>query len=179
MNNIIEKYKNKLKNPKFLILIGSIGILLILLSSFFTKNDPSPTQGTFTEISAEEYRKGLEESITEIVKGITGSKDVTVVVTLESGMRYKYADVTEGSSADKTEDNTVSSSSEMKQGYITVKTSDGGEQALIVTTQMPEIRGVAIVCAGGDNSVIAEKIENTVTAALNITSQRVHIAGGN
>jgi stage III sporulation protein AG len=44
---------------------------------------------------------------------------------------------------------------------------------------MPEIRGVAIVCIGGDNELIAQKIENTVTAALNITSQRVSIAGGN
>ena len=120
-----------------------------------------------------------EKDIKQIVKGITGSNNVTVVVTLESGMRYKYADVTEGASTDKTEDNTISSSSELKQGYITVKTADGGEDALLVTTQMPEIRGVAIVCLGGDNEIISEKIENTVTAALNITSQRVHIAGGN
>ena len=43
---------------------------------------------------------------------------------------------------------------------------------------MPEVRGVAIVCEGGDNEIIAEKIQNTVTAALNITSKRVSIAGG-
>ncbi len=178
MNNLITKYIGKIKNPKFLIIIGIIGILLIFLSSL-GGDDKKMQETAVTQISAEEYRNQLEKDIKNIVKGITGSNKVTVVVTLESGMRYKYADITEGSSADKTEDNTISSSSELKQGYITVKTADGGEQALLVTTQMPEIRGVAIVCLGGDNSVVAEKIENTVTAALNITSQRVHIAGGN
>ncbi len=179
MNNIFVKYAEKLKSPKILIIIGVLGILLIFLSSLGNGTDNKEAKASITEITAEEYRVSLEKDIKQIVKGITGSNNVTVVVTLESGMRYKYADVTEGASTDKTEDNTISSSSELKQGYITVKTADGGEDALLVTTQMPEIRGVAIVCLGGDNEIIAEKIENTVTAALNITSQRVHIAGGN
>ncbi|MBR6533009.1 MAG: hypothetical protein IKT44_01085 [Clostridia bacterium] len=179
MNSILIKYKEKLKNPKLLIIIGIAGILLIFLSGLGGKEEtPAKTQ-TVTGITAEEYREKLQKDIKQIVKGITGSNKITVVVTLESGMKYKYADITEGASTDKTEDNTTSSSSELKQGYITVKTADGGEEALLVTTQMPEVRGVAIVCLGGDNEVIAEKIKNTVTAALNITSQRVHIAGGN
>ena len=179
MNSILIKYKEKLKNPKLLIIIGIAGILLIFLSGLGGKEEtPAKTQ-TVTGITAEEYREKLQKDIKQIVKGITGSNKITVVVTLVSGMKYKYADITEGASTDKTEDNTTSSSSELKQGYITVKTADGGEEALLVTTQMPEVRGVAIVCLGGDNEVIAEKIKNTVTAALNITSQRVHIAGGN
>lgn len=180
MNNIFLKYKDKLKNPKALIILGIAGIVLIFLSSLGSQNEQSQNPDTlFTEFSVEDYRLKLTEDVEKIVKQITGNSDVTVVITLESGMRYKYADVTEGSSADKTENDTVSSSSESKQDYITVKTSDGGEQALLVTAQMPEIRGVAIVCVGGDNELIAEKIENTVTAALNITSHRVSIAGGN
>ena len=180
MNKLLLKYTEKIKNPKTLVIVGIVGILLIFLSNF--GNSQAETINTSSldmGISSEEYREKLEKDVKEIVKEITGSSNVTVVVTLESGMRYKYADVTEGASTDKSENNTVSSSSELKQGYITVKTADGGEQALLVTTQMPEIRGVAIVCIGGDNEVISQKIENTVTAALNITSHRVSIAGGN
>ena len=114
-----------------------------------------------------------------MVKSITGSDNVTVVITLESGVKYSYADVNEGTAASKTEQNGESTSSETKQTYITVKTADGGEQALIVTEVMPEVRGVAIVCEGGDNENTAEKITGAVTAALNITSKRVYIAGGN
>ena len=180
MNKHFLKYTQKLKNPKTLIIIGIVGILLIFLSSIGTNSeDTASTVSLDMGISSEEYRKTLEEDVSEIVKEITGNRNVTVVVTLESGMRYKYADINEGASTDKSEDNTVSKSQEHKQNYITVKTSDGGEQALLVTTQMPEIRGVAIVCVGGDNELIAQKIENAVTAALNITSHRVSIAGGN
>ena len=56
--------------------------------------------------------------------------------------------------------------------------ADGGEQALIVTEIMPQIRGVAIICKGGNIEQTAEKIKNAVTAALNITSKRVYISGG-
>ena len=49
---------------------------------------------------------------------------------------------------------------------------------LVVTEIMPQIRGVAIVCELGDSPAIAERIQNAVTAALDITSQRVYIAGG-
>ena len=97
---------------------------------------------------------------------------------LESGIKYSYADIREGVSANKTESNFESTSSESKQTYITVKTADGGEQALLVTTEMPEVRGVAIVCEGGDDGETNEKIQNAVTAALNITSKRVYVAGG-
>lgn len=180
MNNIFLKYKEIFKSPKILIIIGIIGILLIFLSSLGGKKKETDTSSFLdTGISSTEYREQIENDVKKIVKKITGSKDVAVVVTLESGMRYKYADTKENSSADKSADDTISTSSEIKQGYITVKNSDGGEEALLVTTQMPEIRGVAIVCPLGDNQIIAQKIENTVTAALNITSQRVSIAGGN
>ncbi len=178
MNNPFTKHLEKLKNPKLVVIIGIAGILLIFLSSIMgNKTEKSKTIST--EITAEEYREQLEADIKKIVKHITGSRQVEVIVTLESGIRYKYADISEGATTDKTENDAISTSSEHKEGYITVKTADGGEEALLVTRQMPEVRGVAIVCAGGDDPYVAQKIENTVTAALNITTHRVHIAGGN
>ena len=73
-----------------------------------------------------------------------------MVITLESGIKYSYADIKEGVSENKTASNSESISSEVKQTYITVKTANGGEEALLVTTEMPEVRGVAIVCEGGE-----------------------------
>ncbi len=179
MNDVINRLTEKIKNPKVLVAAGLIGIALICLSSFIGGGKSSENKVPSDDsITAEEYRVQLEDSIGEIVKSITGSKSVKVVITLESGIKYSYADIKEGVSADKTESNSKSTSSELKQTYITVKTADGGEQALLVTAEMPEVRGVAIVCEGGDDEQINEKIQNAVTAALNITSKRVYIAGG-
>ncbi len=179
MNNILNKYIIKFKNPKTLIIAGVAGILLIYLSSFFTGNSESETEKVIAEsVSLSEYREQLEDDICEMVKEITGNKNVSVIITLESGIRYSYADIKEESVTSKTATENESNETEFKNGYITVKDADGSEKALLVTENMPEIRGVAIVCAGGDNEIINDKIKNAVTAAFNITSKRVYICGG-
>lgn len=179
MNNLIIKYKEKLRSPKTLVIIGFVGIILIALSSFTGSKKDEEKVKDLSQMSAEEYRLSIEADICEIVSSITGSRKVEAVVTLDSGVRYSYADITEEVTEDKSDKELQSSNTERKEGYITVKTAEGGEQALLITTKMPEIRGVAIVCEGGDNPTICEKIKNTVTAALNITSKRVYICGRN
>jgi len=176
MIKIPDKTIQRLKNPKLLVILGLSGILLIFFSTFFSGEEASYTDSA-GEMTVEEYRIGLEKQLTETVKSITGSRKVTVIVTLDSGIRYSYADTVEETTSDKTESDSQSTGSELKSGYITVKSAAGGEEALLVSTSMPEIRGVAVVCEGGDNEILRGKIENAVTAALNITSKRVYICG--
>lgn len=175
-----EKIKNLTKNPKLLIILGVCGIALIFISSFFSsgsdiKQGSSDSAETYT---VEQYRAALEDDIKDIVTSITGDKNPTVVITLESGIRYSYASADETDTSSSKGDTNDQSSESKKQSYITVKTSDGGEQALVVTEIMPEVRGVAIICSGGNGETTSEKIKNAVTAALNITSKRVYISGG-
>lgn len=180
MNEIFNKYIKLIKKPKSLIILGVIGLIFVFLSSLSTGDKKEVKKiSEKTEISAEEYKAELEECIKKTVRAITGNGKVSVVITLESGIKYSYADIREETSTEKKEKENIISDSELKEGYITIKTSDGGEQALLVTAEMPEVRGVAIVCDGGDNEYIAEKIQNAVTAALDITSKRVYICGRN
>ncbi len=181
MNEGIRKLTEKLRSPKVLIVAGLCGMALILLSSFLSggKKEDSTRTTESGGISAEEYRVTLEENLKEMVRRITGSRHVKVVITLESGVRYSYADTQEGSAVNQIESDRESTNSEMKQGYITVRTADGGEQALLVTEEMPQVRGVAIVCEGGDSEQIRENVTNAVMAALHITSKRVYVTGGN
>ena len=72
----------------------------------------------------------------------------------------------------------LTESQSKSRSYVTVRTSDGSEKALLITEYMPDIRGVAIVCRGGENEQTAERIKGAVTAALDITSKRVYITGG-
>lgn len=178
MNEIINKYLRLLKRPKIIVAAGIIGLVLVLLSTFISKpKDNEKIIGK--EITAEEYKTILEEDIKKTVSDITGSKNVSVVITLESGIKYAYADIREETLTEKKDKENHTSDSGVKENYITVKTADGGEEALLVTTEMPKVRGVAIVCDGGDNEYIYEKVQNAVTAALDITSKRVYICGRN
>lgn len=167
------------KKPRALLIAGLCGILLIFLSSVLSRSPADKSEGKAASgISAEEYRIALQRDVERIVTEITGDSSPTVMVTLESGMRYSYADATEITSSDSTGSTETASRSEARS-YITVRTSDGGEQALLVAEQMPRIRGVAVICAGGDNEAIADKIYGAITAAFDITTKKVYIAGGN
>lgn len=181
MNEAITKLISRFKNPKLLIALGICGIVLLLFSSLLGGKDKDEVNPTNTDTikQAEEYRQSLEESVLKIVKGISGDKKATVVVTLENGVRYSYADSFDTTTSNSQGTNSQNESSSSSKTYLTFKNDDGGEEPLIITEIMPEVRGVAIVCEGGDDTVLAEKISNAVTAALNITSKRVYIVGGN
>ena len=179
MNKTLGRIKEMIKNPKALITIGIVGIMLIALTSFFPKTEEKAAVKPSTQIDMEEYKKELEAEVADIVAGVTGDKKATVVITLESSIKYSYADSTESDTSNSSGEKSEQSSQRKSQSYVTVRTSDGGEEALLITEIMPQVRGVAIICKGGDNEILAEKIKNAVKAALNITSQRVYIAGGN
>lgn len=179
MNKIIKTVFDKIKKPKIIIIIGFIGIGLILISTLFESDAKEKSiSESNNKIDTAAYCSELEEKIKSIVYGITGDKKSTVVVTLESGVRYSYADALQSDSSESSGKETAQSSEKTSQSYITVKTADGGEKALVVTEYMPDVKGVAIICSGGDREDISQKIENAVTSALNITSKRVYIAGG-
>lgn len=175
-----DKIKKIAQNPRILIAIGVCGIVLIFLSSIFSSGNKksSATNTQSDQYIIEEYCQKLEKDIKNIVIGITGDRKPTVVVTLESDIRYSYASADETDVSSSSGQSNDQSSESVKQSYITVKTADGGEEALIITKIMPEVRGVAIICEGGNSEMVAEKIKNAVTAALNITSKRVYISGG-
>lgn len=177
MTEVIKNLKEKFKSPKVLVVAGLLGIVLIFLSSLSSKEDAPQT--VTDDFSAEQYKQALQTEIEALVGEITGSKNVTCLITLESSVKYSYADTVEKSTLDKNGEKDKSLDTEIKEGYITVKTADGGETALIITENMPEVRGVAIVCPLGDNEAVAEKIKNSVTAALNISSKKVYICGRN
>ncbi len=182
LKSTCEGIKNSLsggiKNPKILIIGGLLGIMLIFLSQCNGKEESVNVGKEVTAVSAEEYRDSLENEVKRIVTDISGDENPTVVVTLESGIRYSYADVSETSSSVSTSQSGESNSENSTRSYITVRDPDGGEKALLLTEIMPKVRGVAVICNGGDDETTAQKIEGAVTAAFNITSKRVYIAGG-
>lgn len=161
MVNIIERLKNG--KGRFIFIIGIVGILLIYLSSFIgSKEDKT----TYTENSTNVYCETLEKEITELVKAVTGSRKVSVVITLDSGKQYVYADEGRTTKSDTTDDR--------EQSYIIVRSSNGEENGLLVTEYMPTVRGAAIVC-GNLTAETEEKIRAAVTAALDISNKRVFI----
>ena len=71
MNNRIFEYLKGLRQPKVLIALGLIGILLIFVSSLVPEGRAEKAEGV-QEFSAEGYRLELEKDISAMVREITG-----------------------------------------------------------------------------------------------------------
>lgn len=185
LGRLSKIFKNNKKAGNIIFIAGIIGIVLILISYFaFDGGGTAGESGTAAQsglMTTEQYTSMLEEKLKQIVSSITGSENVTVMVTLKTGAEYVYANDVR-SSADISEENASGSSAtarsdELEESYILVETSDGGQVALLLTEIAPTVKGVVVVCDGGSNEQIQKKVSDAVTTALDITSKRVCVTG--
>lgn len=179
---LTEKVKSFFQDDKKVKILSAVliaGIVLIALSEFWpssgkTKEKEDSVSDTMT---MQEYTQKLEDNIREIVGSIRGVGNLKVLVTLESSEETIYAQETK-TSVDSTQDamsengkTQLKESTEQK--YLLVEGEDGTKQALVKTTKEPEVKGIVIVCEGGDSTTVKSEVINAVTTALDISSSRV------
>lgn len=170
---------------KIIVVVGVVGIGLIFLSGFIPKspkNDETIKVQNSNSTSLTEYENQLEQSLAEIICNINGAGSTKVFLTMESSAEQIFA--SDNSIAQNNSNNTKSSNDTQSQKditsenkYITVELSDGTQQTVLVKEIQPKVRGVLVVCAGGDNNVVKEKVIDAVTKALDISSSKVSVAG--
>ncbi len=182
VSDIKDKFTSIFSNDKYrkiVIYLGMGGILLIFMSNLFKKDESKVINMKVDEkISAERYINNLQQSLESIVSSIKGAGKCKVLVTLENGSETIYA-TEEKKNKEASEDKSGGETTRKKESddcekkYITIKDSEGSEHALAVTEIQPKIKGVIIVCPGGDDPQVQQRVVNAVTTALDITSKRV------
>lgn len=159
------------KNYKYILLLTAAAILLFF--GFRSDNTAKAAQQTEQTLSAGEYCDLLEKSVAKTVQSIVGGEP-TVMVTLKNGMEYVYANEEKSNTDENETDNRKKDSVEKK---IVVLDSNGNQVPLTVTEYMPEIKGLVIVCNGGNDNAVQSLIKETVSVALGVESQRVCVTG--
>ncbi len=169
-------------SSKWFIVLGVIGMVLIALSTFGDSDNDKKADSSATTMAAE-YIKNTEERLTLLVKDIVQG-DAQVMITLENGVEYIYANEIKtnvglsedinGAQTTKTQQNDSN-----QKNYVTYKDADGNEQPLIITEVMPSIRGVVVVCSGGDDPYLAAAVKSAVVTVLNISDKKVCVLGSN
>lgn len=151
IKEIIEKIKSK--KGIFLLIIGVIiGLMLIFYDS--NSNQTKKTDISNSE-SIEQYTSVLEEKLEKILNEISGVENTKVMLTLESGSEYIYA-------SDDTNTN---------EKHIIVD-----NELVLVKEYLPKIKGVAIICKGGNDPIIKSKITDLACSVLGIYSTRVFVS---
>lgn len=133
-----------------------LGILFLVGGNILAKT-PERTDATKTVTYYTEY---LEKRVAALCKSVHGVSDATVLLTLEKGSEWVYAHNEIGQNAE-----------------LVILQKSGKEEAVTVAEIYPEIRGVAVVCTGGNDPAIRTALTELLSASLGIPTHRIQIAG--
>jgi len=181
--NLLRQFFAKDFKLKIIVLLGILGMALILLSQFADNDSAGQSQPQAlggAEFANREYIAQLEERLQNLISQIDGVGRNKVMVTLETGTEYVYAQEHR-----RNTDTTHSGNGEIpvggrtqesvEQRFILVDTEFGRREALVLTRIPPRVQGVVIVCEGANNPLVEQKLISVVTTALGISSNRVSV----
>ncbi|MBR5539805.1 MAG: hypothetical protein IKU56_00300 [Clostridia bacterium] len=161
------------KTRKMLIAFGIVGVLLLVIPEFIPEKTDNAVIST-----ADDFVRQTEERLTALIGRIEGAGACQVMVTLENGVEYVYA-TEEKSNSDRQEDisgeDTRLTQRDDSESAAIIIDTDSGREGLLVTEIQPTVRGVVVVCEGGDDEEVCSRVSKVVTVALNISSKRVCI----
>ena len=138
---------------KVLLLLAALALGLALL--LFGGGDESEGNSLPDEISTEEYAAELERKISELCLQVEGVSNVTVAVSLSGGFEYVYA--------------TDSSGRPVTVG------SGSSASGIILKRKTPEIAGIGIVCSGGGDPNVKNRLVSLISAAYGVGSNRIFV----
>ncbi len=174
----IKGFLQSKKAVSLALVIGAIGILLIAFSDF---GSTAKNSEDTNKISDDEYRIALEASAKELICSITGDKDAQVYISLSTSTEYVYAkeeasnkDIKQNKESIDIYNNETSDKKE--ESYIIINT-DNGEQPLLISAIAPQIRGVAVVAEGADDSEKREAIISALSVFLDVSERDISVIG--
>lgn len=150
---------------KLLVAAGIIGIILILLSEINFNPNSKKAEVTSTDYAS--YVNSLNSELSTLISSMDGVGDCRVMITLKNTSEGVYAKNTENSRND---------SSYSENNEYVIYDGENGDSPILLKENFPEIEGVAVVCSGGDNVVVREKIIQCVSALFNISSNRISVS---
>lgn len=161
-----------LKSKYALFALGLAGILLIFFSEFpgaaHSQAQGQAEAGT-VQGAGTEYAQEMEEKLTRILQQVQGAGQVHVMVTLEATGQAIYAQDEELSSSSGQDGQRQSST---RTEHV-ILDSGTGKTPLLEQTYEPEVRGVAVVCEGGDDILVVGRITELVSVVLGIPTNRI------
>ncbi|MGN1340773.1 MAG: hypothetical protein ACI4WS_10810 [Oscillospiraceae bacterium] len=149
---------------KFVLIAGIAAIVLLFLSTLTPAQSEAVQTASYSAKEAAALEQELEQRLTEIISQIDGVTSPKVMITLDCTSERVLAEETKSSnSADET--STENS----------IALSGSGKDAIETSVILPRVRGVAVVCGGGDNVLIREKVVNAAARVLGIGVSKVYV----
>lgn len=168
---ITEKIKVMMSDKKISAIIISIAaVFMVLLINTGNDNKKTVTEEVTTAVSVlsiNDIQTEIENRLEEMIKNVQGAGNVSVMVSLRSSGEYIYAENSrkENNGEKQLQDNEI----------VIYESDNGNDEGLIVSVKSPEIEGVAVVCDGGNSSVVRAEITGLITSLFGIGADRVYV----
>ena len=169
VSEFFEKIKID-KKLKITLIFAFFAIVSVAFSGLFTSEKKETTDECQT-YSSKNYTDYIEEKLEEIVSSIDGAGKCKIMITLENGEENIYAKESKNQNEEKNSANKVVNEYE----YVILKSSSSKEEGMLLKVVEPNVRGVAIVCEGGDDLKVKESIISTVCSVLDIKTNKISI----
>ena len=169
MQNLIDKIRQD-KKLTIVLLIGVVGVVMLIFvrSDSETKTSPEKSEmTTAATYSTYDIEKIFENKLTEIISQINGAGKTSVVVSVASSGEYVYAKNIKM----ENDNDSMSEDSEI----VIYESQNGADEGLVISIKSPDVIGVAIVCEGGESSVVKAEITKLVTSLFGIGADRVYV----
>lgn len=108
----------------------------------------------------------LEEQLEEILSRIDGAGQVSVMLTVQSGMERVLAQDVDLSQEQRSTETVV------------ISTGSGKEEVVLLTQRYPTFQGALVVCDGGENAQVRLLLTQAVTVLTGLGAGRVTVCKG-
>ncbi len=167
MKGLMGKLKDISKSPLFLkaaVAVGILAIVLILVSDMSADEKKRDTPDVSADHAyTDVYTDELSDRLSGLLTSIEGVGKTQVMLTVSSTEEYVYAEELKRGT------------SQAEKTYVII---DNGskEEALVKKINNPQVSGVLIVCEGGDDPRVCEKVYKAVSTALGISTSKIYVA---
>ena len=166
LTNIKEKtegFFDKIKNNKILrITLIAILAIIIVFIAFGVNKKQTGQESAYSASAVDEYVSNLENKLTKTLSKVEGAGDVSVIITVESGMETVLATKT-----------TVTETSNGKETIETPIIVNG--KTVVLKEMYPKIVGVLIVAKGASNISVLNKLQQATISLLDININQIEI----
>ena len=169
-----EEGKRKLTTPlavlgkyKYVLLVAALGTLLLLWPTGDGKRQAA--DGILPEPQEDFDLEALEEKLSRTLSQVEGAGQVTVTLTVKSGMERVLA-------SDRTTSVTERGSSVEEETVLV--NSGGSQEAVLLTQRYPTFQGALVVCQGGDDAEIRLTLTQAVSALTGLGADRITVCKG-
>lgn len=165
----MEKVQGFFKQYRYVLLVAAAGALLLLWPAGEEGRQPAAEETGLAGAEEDFDLEALEERLAAALSRIEGAGEVSVVLTVDSGMERVLA-------TDRTQEQADGELSIQEETVIL--STDAGEEAVLVKQRYPTFQGALVVCPGGDDAAVRLVLTQAVSALTGLGTDRITVCKG-